>query len=258
MRDMIQSHLLQVMALVAMEPPVAMRAEDIRSETTKVLNAVRHPRPADVPHIAVRGQYTAGTSKGDYVAGYRDEPDVDPNSQTRNLRRPQGVHGHLAVGGRAVLSCAPASACRQKTTEIVINFKPTPHRLFGADHAHGPKSNQIVINVQPDEGIRLRFEGKVPGIGMDIKSVVMDFDYAEQFQAEPPEAYATLLLDAMRGDQTLFKQREEIEQAWRIVQPILDHWESSDEPVPGYSAGTWGPTGADRLLQRDHRHWHIG
>ncbi|MFW6060785.1 MAG: glucose-6-phosphate dehydrogenase [Phycisphaeraceae bacterium] len=255
MRDMIQSHLLQVMALVAMEPPVNMRAEDIRGEATKVLNAVREPRPEEVSDIAARGQYIAGTSKGEYVPGYREEEGVDPNSRRETYAalkvqldtwRWSGVPFYLRSGKRLP----------KKTTEIVVNFKPTPHRLFAGDHDGGPTPNQIIINVQPNEGIRLRFEGKVPGIGMTIKSVVMDFDYAQQFHAEPPEAYATLLLDAMRGDQTLFKQREEIEQAWRIVQPVLDHWEAGDAPPPQYSAGTWGPAEADALMQRDGRRWH--
>lgn len=268
MRDMIQSHLLQVMTLVAMEPPVTLRADDIRGEATKVLNAVRQPRPEDVPNIAVRGQYIAGTSGGQYVPGYREEEGVDSSSRTETYAamkvlmdtwRWSGVPFYLRSGKRMP----------KKTTEIVVNFRPTPHRLFGGntsaasdsprdDSADGPTPNQIVINVQPDEGIRLRFEGKVPGIGMQIKSVVMDFDYAKQFHAEPPEAYATLLLDAMRGDQTLYKQREEIEQAWRIVQPVLDHWARDDSPIPEYSAGTWGPTEADDLLARDGRAWHGG
>ena len=255
MRDMIQSHLLQVMALVAMEPPVTLRSDHIRSETTKVLNAVRPPEPEDVPQMAVRGQYGPGTSRGDYVPGYREEPGVDKQSKRETYAalkvmvdtwRWNGVPFYLRSGKRMP----------KKSTEIVINFRPTPHALFDEDGGE-LTHNQIVINVQPNEGIRLRFEGKVPGIGMNIKSVVMDFDYARQFQAEPPEAYATLLLDAMRGDQMLFKQREEIEQAWRVVQPVLDHWEQhSDEAPAQYSAGTWGPPATDELMQRDGRVWH--
>jgi len=256
MRDMIQSHLLQLMALVAMEPPVQFRADDIRSETTKILNAVRIPSESDVPSCAVRGQYTAGEMADEAVPGYREEPGVDPQSRTETYAamqlwidtwRWQGVPFYIRSGKRLP----------KKTTEVVVNFRPTPHRLFGDKLGQSVRENQIVMNLQPNEGIRLRFEGKVPGIGMKIGSVVMDFDYAQQFQAKAPDAYATLLLDAMRGDQTLFKQREELEQAWRIVQPVLDYWEQrSTEPVPGYSAGTWGPAEAEQLLARDERHWH--
>ena len=143
-----------------------------------------------------------------------------------------------------------------KLTELVVTFKRTPHCLF-ADTARSLKPNQIVINVQPDEGIRLRFEGKVPGGGMKIKDVIMDFDYVEQFRTEPPEAYATLLLDAMEGDQTLFKHREEIEHCWRIVQPVLDDWmQNPQDDLPNYAAGTWGPLASDIMLARDGRQWH--
>lgn len=254
MRDMIQSHLLQVMTLVAMEPPVTLRAEHIRTETTKVLAAARQPKPEEVSQVAVRGQYDAGELKGESVIGFREEPGVAEDSRTETYAAMQvfvdtwrwtGVPFYLRSGKRMP----------KKTTEIVINFRPTPHGLFNSGSS---TPNQIIINVQPNEGIRLRFEGKVPGIGMNIKSVLMDFDYATQFHAEPPEAYATLLLDAMRGDQTLFKQREEIEHAWRVVQPVLDYWqEQRDEAIPTYPAGSWGPADADEMLGKHGSHWHI-
>lgn len=261
MRDMIQSHLLQVMAVVAMEPPVTMKADDIRREKTKVLGAARAPRPDEITRIAVRGQYGRGQTGGKAVPGYREEEGVKPDSQTDTYAAMQievdtwrwgGVPFYLRSGKRMA----------KKLTEIVIYFKPTPHGLFREQTRKGGglPPNQIVINVQPDEGIRLRFEGKVPGIsagGMNIKSVVMDFDYVKQFKAEPPEAYATLLLDAMRGDQTLFKHRDEIEEAWRIVQPVVDHWsENPQDDLPNYAAGTWGPSASDIMLAREGRHWH--
>jgi glucose-6-phosphate 1-dehydrogenase len=255
MRDMIQSHLLQLMALVAMEPPVTMRAEDIRAETNKVLTSARQVKVEDASSVAVRGQYGPGHCEGESVVGYRQEEGVDSDSRTETYAamkvqldtwRWHGVPFYLRSGKRLP----------KKTTEIVIYFHPTPHCLF-AGRGNEMAPNQIVINVQPDEGIRLRFEGKVPGIGMKIKSVVMDFDYAKQFKAEPAEAYATLLLDAMRGDQTNFKQRDEIERAWQIVQPVLDAWERSDEPPPVYPAGSWGPAASDELLAREGRHWRV-
>ncbi len=256
MRDMIQSHLLQVMAVVAMEPPVSMRADDIRVEKTKVLNAVRLFKPEDVPRSAIRGQYGPGNLGGVAAPAFRAEPGVAPQSQTDTYAALQlhldtwrwsGVPFYLRSGKRLT----------KKVTEIVIYFKPTPHTLFRDQARKGLAPNQIVINVQPDEGIRLRFEGKVPGMKMNVKSVVMDFSYSQQFKAEVPEAYATLLLDAMRGDQSLYKHRDEIEQAWRIVQPVLDYWtENPQEDLPNYAAGTWGPSSSDVMMARDGRHWH--
>jgi glucose-6-phosphate 1-dehydrogenase len=256
MRDMIQSHLLQLMALVAMEPPVQFRAADIRAETTKVLNAAYQPRPEDVANMAVRGQYTAGEIHGDPVPGFGEEPGISPDSRTETYAalkvmigtwRWQGVPFYLRSGKRL----------RGKTTEVVVNFRPTPHRLFGEGRGQSVRENQIVMNLQPNEGIRLRLDGKVPGTGMQIGQVVMDFDYAKQFQAEAPDAYATLLLEVMRGDQTLFKQREELEQAWRLVDPVLAYWQTHDRGrIPKYSAGTWGPPEADQLLEAEGRGWH--
>lgn len=252
MRDMIQSHLLQVMALVAMEPPVTFCADNIRSETTKVLNAVRHINPHDVPSMSARGQYGPGYDK--QATGFLEEKGVSKNSSTETYAalkvfidswRWQGIPFYLRSGKRMP----------RKNTEIVVYFKPPPHELF--NQPENISANQIVISVQPDEGIHLRFEGKVPGIGMEIKSVEMDFEYAEQFNTTAPDAYSTLLLDAMRGDQTLFKQREEIEQAWRIVQPILDYWqEDGSANIPSYHSGTWGPAQADELLAHDGHIWH--
>jgi glucose-6-phosphate 1-dehydrogenase len=258
MRDMIQSHLMQVMAVVAMEPPVTMKADDVRNEKMKILNAIRPPKPDDVSKIAVRGQYGPGSRDGKALPGYRQETGVAPESQTDTYAALQvfvdtwrwaGVPFYLRSGKRMP----------RKLTEIVVNFKPTPHCLF-REHIGGKNArplNQIVINVQPDEGIRLRFEGKVPGAGMAIKDVVMDFDYVKSFKAQPPEAYATLILDAMRGDQTLYKHRDEVESAWNIVQPVLDYWQANpQDDLPNYAAGTWGPSSSDIMMARDGRHWH--
>ena len=257
MRDMIQSHLLQVLAVAAMEPPVSMSADDIRSEKAKVLHAVRTTQPDDVPLLAVRGQYSPTTLNNKSLPGYRQESGVNPASQTDTYAAIQlyidtwrwaGVPFYVRSG----------KAMAKKLTEIVIYFRPTPHHLFHDQVVcANVQPNQIVINIQPDEGIRLRFEGKVPGMGTNIKSVVMDFDYAKQFNAKPGEAYSTLLLDAMRGDQTLFKHRDEIDLAWNIVQPVLDYWKNNPQSdLPNYPIGSWGPPAADALLARENRHWH--
>ena len=255
MRDMIQSHLLQVMAVVAMEPPVSLRADDIRVEKKKILSACRTPATDQVPLIAVRGQYGPGQVAGRAVPGYREAEGVRPDSQTDTYAAQQVFVDTWRWGG-VPFYLRSGKSMTKKLTEVVITFKPTPHCLFRVE-ASRLRRNQIVINIQPDEGISLRFEGKVPGAGMNIRDVIMDFDYVEQFKAEPPEAYATLLLDAMRGDQTLYKHREEIEHCWRIVQPVLDYWQAHpQDDLPNYAAGTWGPSASDVMLARDDRDWH--
>ena len=256
MRDMIQSHLLQVMAVVAMEPPVSMGAEDVRNEKTKVLAATRIPSDDHIAHMSVAGQYGPGQVNGQAVPGYREEEGTSQDSQTQTYAatllhidtwRWGGVPFYLRSGKRMA----------RKLTEVVVTLKHTPHCLFRERAARSLKPNQIVVNLQPDEGISIRFEGKVPGAGMSIRDVEMDFDYIEQFKSEPPEAYATLLLDAMRGDQTLFKHRDEIERSWQIVQPILDYWEQNPhDDLPNYAASTWGPSAADIMMARDGRTWH--
>lgn len=258
MRDMVASHLLQVMAAVVMEPPVTMVADDIRREKIKVLSAMRQPQPEEIDQIAVRGQYGPMLSDGQTLPGYLLEPGVAGDSRTETYAamqvfidtwRWEGVPIYLRSGKKMA----------KKTTEIVVYFKPTPHCLFHQQAVAKLNPNQIIINVQPNEGIRLRFGGKVPGSVMKIKDVVMDFDYIKQFEAKPPEAYATLLLDAMRGDQTLYKHRDEIEHAWRVVQPVLDHWAKDRNSIlETYPGGSWGPTSSDQLLAKDGRHWHNG
>jgi len=258
MRDMIQSHLLQVMAVVAMEPPVSMRARDIRVEQTKVLAATAAPTAEQVPQIAVRGQYGPGSINGKPAPGYREEKGTDEQSQTDTYAAMQlsvdtwrwgGVPFYIRTGKRLP----------RKTTQIVVQFKPTPHPLFRGKLQQMLAPNQIVINVQPDEGIHIRFEGKVPGVEMDVRSVNMHFNYVEQFHGKPPQAYAKMLLDAVNGDQTLFKHREEIEHAWKIVQPVLDYWDAHpDDNLPNYAAGSWGPKASDEMLGRGGRAWYNG
>jgi glucose-6-phosphate 1-dehydrogenase len=254
MRDMVQSHLLQVLSLVAMEPPVSMDAEDIRTEKIKVFKALRVPDDRDISKIAVRGQYGAGTVKGDSVPAYRDEEGVDPKSQRDTFAAMQ-FHVDTWRWGGVPFYLRSGKAMAEKKTEIVIYFRPTPHYLF-REQTRKQKPNQIVIGIQPDEGIRLRFEGKEPGVGMKMNEVVMDFDYVKQWQVDPPDGYATLLSDCMRGDQTLFKHRDEIEASWYACQPVLDYWEDNpQDDLPNYSAGTWGPPASDLMMQRDGRYW---
>jgi glucose-6-phosphate 1-dehydrogenase len=275
MRDMIQSHLLQVMAVVAMEPPVSMNGEEVRAEKAKVLRAARAPSPVEIPRLAVRGQYGAGVipgaiSKavsgaasgaaipGEAVTGYRQEEGVKNDSQTDTFAA-LVVHVDSWRWGGVPFYLRSGKRLARKLTQVVIRFKPTPHPLLfdgGGGHAHATP-NQMVINVQPDEGIRLMLEGKVPGPAMNIRSLEMDFDYQAQFHATPPEAYGTLLLDVIKGDQALFKDRHEIEHAWRIVQPVLDYWRDyPQDDLPNYAAGSWGPSAADVMVARDGRQWY--
>ncbi len=259
MRDMIQSHLLQLMATIAMEPPNSFKAFDIRTEQRKVLEAVRDV-PADRVHdFAVRAQYGPGQINGKTYVAYTQEKGVAPDSNTDTYAamrlhidnfRWQGVPFLLRTG----------KAMKRKLTQMVIYFKPTPHCMFTDSTAGGIpcelKPNRLVINVQPDEGISLRFEGKVPGQGVNVKSAILDFDYTEQFGGHIPEAYGHLLLDAMVGDRSLFKDRHEIEAAWRIVMPVLREWEShAREQMHTYEAGSWGPAAAEDLF-RGSGHWH--
>jgi glucose-6-phosphate 1-dehydrogenase len=243
------------MAVVAMEPPNSVRASDLRSEQRHVLEAVRPIAPNEVPRLAVRAQYARAPVDGALVPGYREEPAVPADSFCDTFAalklfidnwRWEGVPFFLRTGKRM----------RRKLTQFVINFKPAPHLFRNVDGGEiRPRPNRLVVNVQPDEGISMRFEGKVPGLGLRIQSAVLDFDYRQQFSAEPFEAYATLLLEAIRGNQSHYKDRHEIEAAWRIVMPVLDYWR--DHPGEGlvpYPSGSWGPAAADELI-KPHGPW---
>jgi glucose-6-phosphate 1-dehydrogenase len=250
MRDMIQSHLLQLMAVVAMEPPNAFRAADLRSEQRHLLEAVRPIEYAEVPKVAVRGQYGPAVIAGKHLSGYREESGVHPSSTCETYAalklaidnwRWDGVPFFLRTGKRM----------RRKLTQFVINFKPAPHLFRNVDGGHiRPRHNQLVVNVQPDEGISLRFEGKVPGQGLHLNSALLDFDYQQQFNAVSFEAYAMLLLEAIRGDQSHFKDRHEVEAAWQIVTPVMDYWrDHPGEGLESYPSGSWGPEASTDLIK---------
>ncbi len=249
LRDMIQNHVLQLVNLTAMEPPVAFDADAVRDEKVKVLRAIRPIVGPDVGRQVVLGQYEAGAILGQDVPGYRDEPDVAKDSKTPTFVaakilidswRWEGVPFYLRSGKRLP----------KRVTEIALQFKALPHSLFVRGQA---QPNVLSIRVQPDEGITLRFAAKVPGESYRPRAVNMDFRYGATFGGEAPEAYERLLLDALRGDQTLFTRRDEVEQAWRLVGGILDAT-AETEPF-GYEAGSWGPRQADELLEREGRHW---
>jgi glucose-6-phosphate 1-dehydrogenase len=253
LRDMVQNHLLQLLCLVAMEPPTDLGADSIRDEKVKVIRSLRHLSRNEVAANVVRGQYTEGAIHGDPVVGYRQEQNVKPDSHTETfvaLRlfidnwRWADVPIYMRVGKRL-----PKSA-----TEISIHFKKAPAVLFNKELCD---QNVLVIRIQPDEGISLRIHAKVPGASFRIEPVKMDFHYGTSFGKASPEAYERLLLDAMSGDATLFARRDEVEEAWAFIDPIEEAWHAKKD-APGlffYAAGSWGPEEADDLLARDGRAW---
>lgn len=255
LRDMVQSHLVQLMCLVAMEPPTSLGADAIRDEKVKVVRALRRLDHDTVGQNIVRGQYAEGSIGGKQVPAYRTEERVNPQSETETfvaLRmhvdnwRWHGVPFYMRVGKRLAKGGA----------EIAIQFKEAPGVLFNtAESPLGP--NQLVIRIQPDEGVSLRLQCKVPGSTLRIEPVKMDFHYGTSFGKQSPEAYERLILDAMSGDATLFARRDEVEEAWRYVDVIENAWHASENPPPlcPYASGSWGPKEADELLGRDGREW---
>ncbi len=255
LRDMVQNHLLQLLCLVAMEPPSDLQADSIRDEKVKVVRSIRHFEEDEIGREVVRGQYGKGAIAGKPVQAYRAEEKVGPKSQTETfvaLRllvdnwRWANVPFYIRVGKRL-----PKSA-----TEISVHFKKAPQVLFNRE-AQPLDSNVLVIRIQPDEGISLRMQAKVPGASFRVESVKMDFHYGTSFGKASPEAYERLLLDAMGGDPTLFARRDEVEQAWAFIDTIEEAWAAQEgaPPLATYPAGSWGPEKADELLARDGRAW---
>jgi glucose-6-phosphate 1-dehydrogenase len=255
MRDMVQNHVLQVLSLVAMEPPVSLEAEAVRDEKVKLLKSIRPLGSADLARNVVRGQYFAGEIDGDPRPAYRSEPKVNSKSNVETFVamklfidnwRWSGVPFYIRTGKNL-----PVSA-----SEVRIQFKQAPNILFAAKSAIPLDQNSITLRLQPNEGITLRFNGKVPGAAIQLRPVRMQFSYDNEFGAYTPEAYERLLLEAIAGDATLFIRRDEVETAWGIVDSIRSYW--ADRPLTNrefYLAGTWGPTAADELLSNDGREW---
>ena len=253
LRDIVQNHVMQVLCLTAMEPPVAFDAESVREEKVKVLKAVRPIPEDDVDSYAVRGQYDRGWVWGEEVIGYREEEEVDPESVTETYValkvfvdnwRWAGVPFYIRAGKRLP----------KKATEVAIQFHSSPHTPFARDDTEGLEPNVLVVRVQPEEGLSLKIGAKVPGSGFEVSSVNMDLLYGTAFLEEAPDAYQRLLLDLLLGDPTLFIRADEAEGAWRILDPVMRHW-SENRDVPFYAAGSWGPEEAEALLASDGREW---
>jgi glucose-6-phosphate 1-dehydrogenase len=250
-RDVIQNHLLQLLALVAMEEPVSFEAGALRAEKEKVLSAVR--LPPDLGEHTARGQYAAGWAGGVKVGGYLDEDGIPPDSHTEtyaavrldvDTRRWAGVPFYLRTGKRL----------GRRVTEVAVVFKRAPHLPFERTATEELGENALVVRVQPDEGITIRFGSKVPGTAMEVRDVTMDFGYGHSFTEASPEAYERLILDVLLGDPPLFPRQEEVELSWHILDPIVQYWDKNGAPE-GYASGSWGPSSADEMLARDGRHW---
>jgi glucose-6-phosphate 1-dehydrogenase len=248
LRDLVQNHMLQLLSLLCMEPPVTFDADEVRDEKVKVLHAVAPPPPEAV----VRAQYTAGMAEGKEAVGYHEEEGVPDDSRTETdvaLRlevdnwRWAGVPIYLRTGKRLA----------RKVTEIAVTLKPVPHLAFEAQGSVGVQPNQIILAMQPNEGVSISLGAKIPGTRMRIRPVNMEFLYGTSFLSQSPEAYERLILDAMRGDATLFTRNDEVEAQWRIIDPILEAWEQDDRPLPTYPAGSHGPEEADLILAPGHR-----
>jgi glucose-6-phosphate 1-dehydrogenase len=251
LRDLIQNHMLQLLCHVAMEPPVNFTAEEVRNEKVKVLQAIPQPTVAEIPEMAVRAQYAAGHAGGEQVPGYLEEDGVPEDSTTETyaaLRlevdnwRWAGVPFYLRTGKRLA----------RKITEIAVTLKPVPHLAFSQDGSLGVQPNQLVLTLQPNEGVSLRLGAKIPGTRMSIRPVNMEFLYGTSFLSQSPEAYERLITDAMRGDATLFTRNDEVEAQWRICDPIVGAWGHAPGPLPQYEAGSQGPKEAERLLDEGH------
>ncbi|MEV7692063.1 glucose-6-phosphate dehydrogenase [Microbacterium sp. NPDC089189] len=251
-RDVIQNHLLQLLALTAMEEPITFDAAQLRAEKEKVLAAVT--LPDDLGTATARGQYAGGWQGGEKVLGFLEEDGMAPDSGTEtyaaikldiNTRRWAGVPFYLRAGKRL----------GRRVTEIAVVFKRAPEHLFGRSQTSGLGQNALVIRVQPDEGVTIRFGSKVPGADMQVRDVTMDFGYGHAFTEASPEAYERLILDVLLGDPPLFPRHEEVELSWKILDPIEKFWEAQGGPLEQYSPGSWGPHSSDELLARDGRTW---
>ncbi len=255
LRDMFQNHLLQIVAHVAMEPPIAADAKAIRNEKLKLLQSIRPIKESDVSKQVIRGQYTTSTIGTETVKSYRQEEGVPDDSKTATFValkffidnwRWSGVPFYVRSG----------KALPTKVTEVVITFKDPPHSLFRKEEMTYNDNNQLIIRIQPDEGLLLKFGMKVPGAGFEVKDVGMDFHYSDLTNAHVPAAYERLLLDVIKGDATLYARGDSVEEAWRFVDPILKAWEKNPNiKVYGYPAGTWGPAVVSKLIESDDVTW---
>ncbi len=254
LRDMVPNHMFQLLAMCAMEAPNAFEADAVRSEKAKVIEAIRTLPLREAADNAVRARYTAGTVNGKHVKNYREEPDVARDSQTETYVAMKLMIDNWRWAG-VPFYVRTGKALATRRTEIAIKFKQVPYAMFRDLPQPTLPSNELVLHVQPEEGLSINFQAKVPGQQLAISGVKMNFRYADYFQAEPNTGYETLIYDCMTGDATLFQRADNIESGWAAVQPILDAWQRGYGPLTEYKAGSDGPKAADDLLARDGRRW---
>jgi glucose-6-phosphate 1-dehydrogenase len=253
LRDLVQNHMLQLLTLVCMEPPASFEANKVRDEKVKVLQAIEPPTTEQVAEMTVRARYTSGMSGGEEVKGYLEEDGVPEDSQTETYAALKlEVHNWRWAGVPIFLRTGKRLA--RKVTEIAVQLKPVPHLAFASKGSVGVQANQLILTVQPNEGVSLSLGAKIPGASMRIRPVNMEFLYGTSFMSQSPEAYERLILDAMRGDATLFTRNDEVDAQWSIIDPILQAWHSGSPPLTEYEAGTPGPAAADELIG-EGRHW---
>jgi glucose-6-phosphate 1-dehydrogenase len=255
LRDMIQNHILQLLCLIGMETPINFDADEIRNKKVDVLKAMRPFTPDQIRNSTVRGQYTKGWVKGEEVPGYRHEKDVNPESNTETFAaikffvdnwRWQGIPFYVRTGKRLF----------QTSSLITIQFKDVPHQVFPSSVTENWQQNRLIISIQPEMSIRLQVQAKRPGVAMVLNPVDMVFDYKGTYSSDTPEAYETLLLDVMTGDQTQFMRADQVESAWELLMPVINAWESKKSlSFPNYTADSWGPEDAEALIARDGFHW---
>jgi len=257
LRDMIQNHIMQLMTLVAMEPPPDFAPDSVRDEKVKVLRSVRPTTSDEVPSVSVRGQYGRGIIAGHPVVGYREEKGVSPQSNIETYAAIRFTIDNWRWAGVPFYVRTGKNLAKQ-VTEIAILFRRTPHLIFRQSPAGGLASNVLALRIQPDEGITLKFVAKLPGQAMTIQPVNMDFRYGSTFGAHLASAYERLLIDCMLGEPTLFDRADSVEAAWTLVEPFLNVWsQRRAEPIPTYASGSWGPAEADEILEREGRSWRL-
>ena len=254
LRDMLQNHLLQVAALTAMEPPSSLEPAAIRNEILKVLQSLRPISREEVAQVAIRGQYVSSSIKGKAIPGYREEEGVGAGSLTETFAALKFYIDNWRWGG-VPFYIRTGKRLPTRVSEVVIHFKPTPHFLFSGNKLH-QAGNQLVIRIQPDEGILLKFGMKTPGAGFEVQNVNMDFHYSDLSNQRIPSAYERLIYDSIKGDATLFPRTEEVLVAWKFLTPVIEAWKNEHEvPLHGYPAGSWGPREADDLIQDKEITW---
>ena len=254
LRDVVQNHMMQILSLIAMEPPVSLKASAIHDEKVKVLESIRPFTEEDFKTI-VRGQYGAGFVNGENAVGYRQEKNVHPDSEVETFLALRLYIDNWRWAGSVPFYLRAGKRLPKKSTEVAIVFKDAPGVLFQQQQSKKNEPNVLTLRIQPDEGISMKINCKVPGLSSSLQPVKMDFRYGSYFGQSPPEAYERLILDCISGDNTLFARSDEVATSWDIFTPLLEYWAKTPANFPNYPCGTWGPKEADEMIAKDNRSW---